>query len=109
MTPEPLRLQSADSLHAVLSLADEDRASVISLIQELVRIPTRGGLDPCEPIIDCVSQWLTEHDLPSRRLHDIDTGRPVALACDVTGHHPGQRCVLDACLDTAPFGDSSIW
>ena len=74
-----------------------------------MRIPTRGGLDPCEPIIDCVSEWLTEHDLPSRRLHDIDTGRPVALVCDITGHHPGPRYILDACLDTAPFGDSSTW
>jgi succinyl-diaminopimelate desuccinylase len=109
MTPEPRRLQSEDDVHAVRSLADEDRTSVISLIQKLVRIPTRGGLDPCEPIIDSVSQWLTEHDLPSRRLYDMDTGRAVALVCDITGHHSGPRYVLDACLDTAPFGDSSIW
>lgn len=109
MTPESRRLQSADNVHAVRSLADGDRASVISLIQELVRMPTRGGLDPCEPIIDSVSQWLTEHDLPSRRLHDMDTGRAVALVCDITGYHSGPRYVLDACLDTAPFGDSSTW
>ena len=109
MTPEPLRLQSADNLYAVRSLADEDQASVISLIQELVRIPTRGGLDPCEPIIDCVSQWLTRHGLPSRLLRDMDTGRDVALVCDVIGHHPGPRYILDACLDTAPFGDLSTW
>jgi succinyl-diaminopimelate desuccinylase len=109
MTPESLQLQSVENSDAVRSLTEGDRASVISLIQELVRIPTRGGLDPCEPIIDCVSQWLTEHDLPSRRLHYIDTGRPVALVCDVTGHHPGPRYILDACLDTAPFGDSSTW
>ena len=89
MTPEPRRLQSADNVHTVRSLADGDRASVISLIQELVRMPTRGGLDPCEPIIDSVSQWLTEHALPSRRLHDMDTGRAVALVCDITGHHSG--------------------
>jgi succinyl-diaminopimelate desuccinylase len=81
MTPESLRLQSVENLEEVRSLTEGDRASVISLIQELVRIPTRGGLDPCEHIIDCVTQWLTEHDLPSRRLHDIDTGRPVALVC----------------------------
>lgn len=109
MTSEPLRLQSADNVHAVRSLADGDQASVISLIQELVRIPTRGGVDPCEPIIDCVSQWLTERDLPSRRLHDIDTGRALALVCDIAGHHSGPRYVLNACLDTAPFGDSSTW
>jgi succinyl-diaminopimelate desuccinylase len=109
MTPEPLRLRPADNVHAVRSLADGDQASVISLIQELVRIPTRGGIDPCEPIIDRVSQWLTDHDVPSRRLHDMDTGRAVALVCDITGHHSGPRYILDACLDTAPFGDSSTW
>jgi succinyl-diaminopimelate desuccinylase len=109
MTPKSPRLASVDDLNAVRSLANEDRASVISLIQELVRIPTRGGLDPCEPIIDYVSQWLTEHDLPSRRLHDLDNGRDAALVCDITSHHPGPRYILNACLDTAPFGDLSIW
>ena len=109
MTSEPRQLGLADALSPVRSLADEDRASVISLIQELVGIPTRGGIDPCEPIIDRVSQWLTEHDLPSRRLHDMDTGRAVAVVCDITGHHPGPRYILNACLDTAPFGDSSTW
>jgi succinyl-diaminopimelate desuccinylase len=109
MTSEPLWLELVDTLSPARSRADEDRPSVVSLIQELVRIPTRGGLDPCEPIIDRVSQWLAEHDLPSRRLRDMDTGRAVALACDITGHHPGPRYILNACLDTAPFGDSSTW
>ena len=109
MTSEHRRLEWADTLSPVRSLADEDRASVISLIQELVRIPTRGGLDPCEPIIDRVSQWLTEHGMPSRRLYDMDAGRAVALVCDITGHYPGPRYILNACLDTAPFGDSSTW
>jgi succinyl-diaminopimelate desuccinylase len=109
MTSEPLSLELVDTLNPVRSRADEDRESVISLIQELVRIPTRGGLDPCEPIIDRVSQWLTEHGLLCRRLHDMDTGRTVALACDIAGHHPGPRYILNACLDTAPFGDLSTW
>jgi hypothetical protein len=68
MTPEPLRSRSMNSLRAssgtVRSLADGDQESVISLIREFVRIPTRGGIDSCEPLIDCVSQWLAERDLP---------------------------------------------
>jgi succinyl-diaminopimelate desuccinylase len=32
-----------------------------------------------------------------------------ALVCEVTGDRPGPRYVLDACLDTAPFGDESAW
>lgn len=93
----------------VRSLADGDQESVISLIRELVRIPTRGGIDSCEPLVDCVSQWLAERDLPSRRLYDTATGRAVALVCDITGCHPGPRYVLNACLDTAPFGDPTSW
>jgi succinyl-diaminopimelate desuccinylase len=72
-------------------------------------MPTRGGIDTCVPIIDHVSQWLTKHGLPSRQLHDMTTGRTVALVCDITGHHPGPRYVLNACLDTAPFGDPILW
>ena len=111
--PEPLQSRSVNSLRAssgtVRSIADEDQASVISLIQELVRIPTRGDLDSCEPIIDCVSRWLAEHGLPSRRLYDTATGRAIALVCDITGCHSGPRYVLNACLDTASFGDSTSW
>jgi succinyl-diaminopimelate desuccinylase len=33
----------------------------------------------------------------------------VALTCDVPGGRPGPRFVLDACLDTAPFGDEAAW
>ncbi len=114
MTPEPLQSRSANSLYAsssgtVRNLADGDQASVISLIRELVRIPTRGGLDSCEPIVDFISQWLAERDLPSRRLHDTTTGRAVALVCDIIGCHSGPHYVLNACLDTAPFGDSTSW
>jgi len=113
MTPEPLQSRSVNSLHAssgtVRSLADGNHASVISLIQELVRMPTRGCIDSCEPIMDCVTQWLAERGLPSRRLYDTATGRAVALVCDITGCHPGPRYVLNACLDTAPFGDATSW
>lgn len=113
MTPEPLQSPSANDSQVcstvIRDAADADHASVISLIQELVRVPSRGGFDSCAPIVDHVSQWLMKHDLVSREFHDTETGRTVALVCDVTGHHPGPRYVLNACLDTAPFGDPSYW
>jgi len=113
MTHEPLQLRPANNSHVsskvIRNLADEDHTSVISLIQELVRLPTRGGLDSCTPVIDRVSQWLTKHGLPSRQLHDMDADQTAALVCDITGHQPGPRYVLNACLDTAPFGDSISW
>jgi succinyl-diaminopimelate desuccinylase len=36
-------------------------------------------------------------------------GETVALMCEITGGRPGPRYVLDACLDTAPFGNQAVW
>ncbi len=93
----------------ICNFAEADHDGIISLIQELVRIPTRGGIDPYDGIIDHVSCWLGDHSLPTRQLRDKDAGRPVAVVCDITGKYPGPRYVLDACLDTAPFGDPTAW
>jgi succinyl-diaminopimelate desuccinylase len=71
-------------------------------------VPSRGGLDPYEPIIDLVASWLSDHGLSTRCLIDGD-GHPIGLACDVTGSHSGPRYVLDACIDTAAFGDETAW
>jgi succinyl-diaminopimelate desuccinylase len=86
----------------------EDRASVLELARNLVRIPSRGGIDPYDPVLDCMASWLDAHGLECRRLTGPD-GSTVALACEATGAAPGPRYVLDACLDTAPFGDTSAW
>jgi succinyl-diaminopimelate desuccinylase len=34
---------------------------------------------------------------------------PVAVVCDVMGAAPGPHYVLDACLDTAGYGDETAW
>jgi len=93
---------------ALRSAAAEDQASVVTMAQRLVQTPSRGGIDPYDPVIDLVMSWLAENRLTARRLQG--TGAiAVGLACDVPGGHPGPRYVLDACLDTAPFGDPSRW
>ena len=85
----------------------EDHESVIALTRELVAIPSRGGLDPYEPVLDHVGAWLTQRGLPVTVLKDGTN--PVGLTCEITGGRPGPRWVLDACLDTAPFGDVNAW
>ena len=52
--------------------------------------------------------WLVEHGLSCHRLAGPG-GATVALTCEVPGGRPGPRFVLDACLDTAPFGDEAAW
>ena len=55
-----------------------------------------------------MASWLDARGLECRRLTGPG-GATVALACEVTGARPGPRYVLDACLDTAPFGDEEAW
>src|ERR1022692_1754348 len=94
--------------HAVVGAAAQaDYATVVWLTRDLVRIPSRAGIDPYGPLLDHMAQWLAERGLPCRRLQG-PSGDVVALSCEVIGK-PGPRYVLNACLDTAPFGDESAW
>jgi succinyl-diaminopimelate desuccinylase len=91
-----------------LDTAQRDRDSVVALTRDLVRIPSRGGIDPYGPVLERMEAWLAGHGLPCRRLTGPD-GSPVALTCEIAGNGTGPRYVLDACLDTAPFGDEAAW
>lgn len=98
----------SSAMKAVLEAGAADRDSVLKLARELVRIPSRGGVDPYDPVLDYMAGWLGEHGLRCRRLSGPG-GATVALMCEVGGALPGPRYVLDACLDTAPFGDETAW
>ncbi|GAA1034329.1 MULTISPECIES: M20 family metallopeptidase [Amycolatopsis] len=92
----------------VQAAAREDFESVVALTRELVAIPSRGGIDPYDPALNRLSAWLRERGLPVSVLTD-KTGAVVGLVCEIAGAHPGPRWVLDACLDTAGFGDENAW
>lgn len=93
---------------ATLQAAREDFDAVVKLTRELVRVPSRGGIDSYDPVLECMAAWLGERGLTCRRLAGPG-GATVALTCEVGGSRPGPRYVLDACLDTAPFGDEAAW
>lgn len=99
---------AAPDLTALIRMAERDLDSVVELTRRLVQAPSRGGIDPYEPVLDLTRDWLRDRGLPARVLTDPG-GAPVALCCDVGGARPGPRWVLNACLDTAPFGDPSAW
>ncbi|MEU6979267.1 MULTISPECIES: M20/M25/M40 family metallo-hydrolase [unclassified Streptomyces] len=89
--------------------ADEaTTASVVELAQELVRRPSRGGIDAYGPVLGVLEDWLAVRDLPHRRLHDA-AGDPVGLLVEIPGGRPGPWWTLDACVDTAPYGDETAW
>ena len=104
MSIHPLQLAPAE----LLAAATEDRDSVIELTRRLVRVPSRGGIDPYDPVLDVVRTWLHERMLPVTALTGPN-GATVGLSCEIGGTQAGPRWVLDACLDTAPFGDVSAW
>ncbi|MFD4479870.1 M20 family metallopeptidase [Streptomyces sp. NPDC058471] len=88
--------------------AERQMPSVIELAQKLIQQPSRGGIDDYGPVLSVLETWLTERSLPNRRLHD-PAGQLVGLLVEIVGQHPGPWWTLDACVDTAPFGDESAW
>ncbi|MGW2592373.1 M20 family metallopeptidase [Streptomyces sp. NPDC001515] len=83
-------------------------ASVVELASELIRRPSRAGFDDYGPVLAVLEDWLAARALPHRRLHDA-TGALVGLLVEIPGGHPGPWWTLDACVDTAPYGDETAW
>jgi succinyl-diaminopimelate desuccinylase len=81
--------------------------SIIRLITRLVRTPSRAGIDEYEPVIRVVEEWMTARGIAGTRMHDRDAA--VGIRYDLGDERRGARYVVDACLDTAPFGDPSLW
>ena len=50
-----------------LRAAREDYDGVVELTRRLVWVPSRGGIDPYGPVLECMSAWLGEHGLACRR------------------------------------------
>ncbi|TGN73909.1 M20 family peptidase [Streptomyces bauhiniae] len=88
--------------------AESRTASVVALAQHLIRHPSRAGIDDYGPVLGVLEEWLTAHRLPHRRLHD-SAGSVVGLLVEVAGGRPGPWWTLDACVDTAPYGDETAW
>lgn len=85
-----------------------DTASIVELLTTLVRVPSRGGIDRCLSVLECVEAWLVERGVGTRRLVS-EEGEPLALYAEIRGSREGPHYVLDATLDTAGFGDESTW
>ncbi|MFJ8794292.1 hypothetical protein [Streptomyces sp. NPDC102462] len=58
--------------------AEARAESVIEPAQELVRRPSRAGIDDYGPVLGVLEDWLTARTLPHRRQHDA-AGEPVGL------------------------------
>jgi len=84
-----------------------DVGSIVDLARALIASPSQAGIDPPDDVIGVLGRWLAEHGLTPCVLADGD-GAPVGVSVDI-GSGPGPRYCLNACLDTAPFGDPGAW
>lgn len=82
--------------------------SMVGLLCDLVAHPSQGGIDSPQPVLATISRWLDERGIPHHWLRD-DNGLPLGLAGELAGQRPGPGYVLNACADTAPFGDPGAW
>lgn len=98
----------ATAVKAIRDAAAHDSSSVLDLAKTLIHIPTRGGIDPYEPVIDALTAWCEPRGITPTVLTDT-AGDPVGVTITVEGAQPGPTWVFDACLDTAPFGSESAW
>jgi succinyl-diaminopimelate desuccinylase len=82
--------------------------SIVALASELIRRPSRGGIDSAEPVLKEAGRWLSANGLQPRYLTTA-AGETVGLHVRHLGPEPGPILCLDACIDTAPFGDEARW
>ena len=105
---EEFRAALASDKKAMALDADvSDDAALDQALSEVLK-NSGPGTDPYGPVLGCMSSWLTGHGMLPRRLPGPG-GQTVALVCEIAGGWRGPRYALDACLDTAPFGDQAAW
>lgn len=84
------------------------RESITKLTTDLVSIPSRAGIDPMNIVQDFLKSWLLEQGMPVHSLFDKE-GKQIGLYLHISSNKPGPAICLNACLDTAPFGDEGQW
>lgn len=89
-------------------MSDAPLDSITDLAAALIRLPSQGGVDAPGPVLGVAAEWLAANGVPARRLTDA-TGALVGLHLRCLGAEPGPIVCLDACMDTAPFGDVARW
>jgi succinyl-diaminopimelate desuccinylase len=81
--------------------------SILALLEDLVRLPSRAAGDDPGRALARVRDWMRERDLPCEDLLD-ERGTVVALT-GTCGGGAQPAYFLNATIDTAGFGDPSGW
>ena len=86
---------------------DPMTARIVQTTQDLIRIPSQGGIDDPSAICDAVMSALAAAGLSGEIL--LREGKPVGVVAAVQGAHAGPTYVLNAVVDTAPIGEANAW
>ena len=84
------------------------KESIVDLAASLIRLPSRAGIDEVERVLDFLTDWLMRRGLRPARLSG-QAGNDVGIYLHLKAEEPGPAICLNACLDTAPFGDEEAW
>jgi succinyl-diaminopimelate desuccinylase len=82
--------------------------SIIELTQQLIKIPTQGGIDLVNPALELIRQWLLHKGVNSQLIYSADE-KAVGVSVNIGNTQSNNLICLYACLDTAPFGDPDSW
>ncbi|MBI1757794.1 MAG: peptidase dimerization domain-containing protein [Actinobacteria bacterium] len=77
---------------AAAAAATSDYPSVLELLRDLVRTPSRGGIDDYGPVVRIVESWLCNAKLAPRVLNG--PASPLAVVCDVASGSPGPDTIV---------------
>jgi succinyl-diaminopimelate desuccinylase len=81
---------------------------IASLASALIQIPSRAGIDASAPILSFLEKWMEQHGLETQPIVTLE-GKKAGTFLHLRSGIPGPVLCLNACLDTAPFGDESAW
>lgn len=82
--------------------------SLVDFTVDLVRIPSRGGIDSYAPVLELIQKWLGLHGIEADII-SLPNGDPIAVIANIGRLGQGPSYLLNAPADTADFGDESAW
>jgi len=83
-------------------------SSLVDFTRDLVRIPSRGGIDSYAPVLGLIQKWLGLQGIATEMIC-LPNGEPIAVTASIGSSARGPTYLLNAPADTADFGDESAW
>ena len=91
-----------------MPVINETLDSIIDLLGKLVSRPSQVGIDSPLPLLNVISNWLDGQGVARHWLRG-DNGTPLGVWGEIKGQRSGPTYLLNACADTAPFGERGAW